>query len=174
MSIFTSLAGLAARPMLSVAAPYLIGAAVLAATGGIAYEVHHQREIGRDEIRAEWNGEKAKQVLALAAANDAARAREQALQTKATEAINAASERAKKSQVAAAAVRSVNDSLRDDLNAARSDLSRASDAAVRKYAATAGAVFGECTAEVERLAGAAQGHATDSLMFQQAWPKDKP
>jgi hypothetical protein len=128
---------------------------------------------GKATVRAEWDAEKVLQLKNLEAAKDAARAREQALQTQATEAINAASERAKKSQVAAAAVRSVNDSLRDDISAARGDLSRASDAAVRKYAATASAVFGECAAAVERLAGAAEGHATDSLMYQAAWPKEK-
>ena len=53
MSILTSLAGLVARPALTAAAPYLIGAAVLAGGVFIAYEVHHQREIGRNEIRAE-------------------------------------------------------------------------------------------------------------------------
>lgn len=62
MSVLTSLAGLAARPMLAVAAPYLIGAAVLAGGGFIAYEVHHQRDIGREEIRAEWNTAKAQQT----------------------------------------------------------------------------------------------------------------
>lgn len=65
----------------------------------------------------------------------------------------------------------VNRGLRDDLANQRRDLSTASLNAARQYAATANAIFGECSAEVERLAGEAAGHAADSLMLQNAWPK---
>lgn len=86
------------------------------------------------------------------------------------EALNAANERAKNAEAAATAARAAGDSLRDDLAQARRDLPRAASDAVRQYAATLSAVFGECSAEVERLARAAQGHASDSLTYQQAWP----
>lgn len=64
-----------------------------------------------------------------------------------------------------------NRGLRDELTGQRRKLSTASSDAARTYAATANAVFGECSAEVERLAGEAAGHSSDSLMYQQAWPK---
>lgn len=64
-----------------------------------------------------------------------------------------------------------NRGLRDELTGQRNKLSTASLAAVRQYATAANSVFGECSAEVERLAGEAGGHSSDSLMLQQAWPK---
>lgn len=144
---------------------------------------------GSARTRAKWDAEKVVQQQAQIAAEKAARARdeaihqaqiaaekaarvkEQSLQSKVTEAINAASEREKKSKVAAAAARAATDSLRDDLTAARSQLSSASLVSLRSHAATLNAVFGECTREVERLAGAAEGHASDALTFEKAWPK---
>lgn len=66
---------------------------------------------------------------------------------------------------------SVNRGLRNDLADQRSKLSTASVDALRKYASTANTVFGECSAEVERLAGEASGHASDSFMYQASWPK---
>jgi hypothetical protein len=68
-------------------------------------------------------------------------------------------------------VRRTADGLRGDLAAARADLSRASGDALRKHAATLNAVFGECAATAEGLAGQAQGHASDTLTLEQAWPK---
>jgi Skp family chaperone for outer membrane proteins len=139
---------------------------------GIAWKLHHSGVVsGRAEVQQKWDAEKAKQLQDLAAANEAARAKEHALQVKAMEAINAASERAKKSQVAAAAARRAADSLRDDLAAARAQLPSASGDALRKHAATLNAVFGECAATAEGLAGQATGHASDTLTLEQAWPK---
>lgn len=140
-------------------------AAAMAFTHGLAYRS------GKANVRAAWDAEKVVQQQALADANAAARAKEQALQRTKDEAINAATKRTHQAVAAAAAARAVTDSLRDDLSRARADIASASLDAVRKYATTASAVLGECSAEVERLAGAAAGHASDSLMYQQAWPK---
>lgn len=74
-------------------------------------------------------------------------------------------------KAAADKLAAVNRGLRNDLADQRSNLSTASIDAVRKYAATANSVFGECSAEVGRLAVEAAGHASDSLMLQRAWPK---
>ena len=70
-----------------------------------------------------------------------------------------------------ARVRDVADGLRDELAAARAALPDAACDAIRRYTATLSAVFGECAAEIERLAGPAQGHAIDSLKLQEGWPK---
>ena len=43
--------------------------------------------------------------------------------------------------------------------------------ASREYAATVTALLDQCQAAHRELAAAADGHATDSLMLQQAWPK---
>jgi hypothetical protein len=82
-----------------------------------------------------------------------------------------ANKRAQASKAAADKLATVNRGLRDDLTDQRRKLSTASIDAARKYAATANSVFGECSAEVERLAGEAGGHASDSLMYQTSWPK---
>jgi hypothetical protein len=92
-----------------------------------------------------------------------------AFQLKKDEALHAANLRAKKAMGDAAAVRAVNDGLRDQLSAA--DVSRASLSSLRLYTTTLSAVFGECTRSVEGLAGKATGHASDALTFEQSWPK---
>lgn len=71
----------------------------------------------------------------------------------------------------AAAVRLERDGLRDDLAAQRAALPDAACSAVREYASTITAVFGECAAEAGGLAEAAGGHASDALMLLDAWPK---
>ena len=88
------------------------------------------------------------------------------------DALKDANQRAQAAKAAADKLASVNRGLRDELTDQRRKLSTASIDAARQYAATANAVFGECSAEVERLAGEASGHASDSLMYQSAWPKN--
>jgi hypothetical protein len=140
-------------------------AAVLAFTHTLAWRS------GSAHTQARWDAAKVIQQQALADAEKASRAKEQALQLKVTEAVNAAAKRTQQAQAATAAVRRTADSLRGQLAAARADLPRATSDAVRAYAATLNTVFGECTAEVERLAAAAAGHASDALTLEQAWPK---
>lgn len=87
------------------------------------------------------------------------------------DALKDANQRALDNKAAADKLSALNRGLRDELTDQRRKLSTASIDAVRQYAATASSVFGECSAEVERLAGEASGHASDSLMYQRAWPK---
>lgn len=93
------------------------------------------------------------------------------LQKRKDDALTEANTRALANKAAADRLAAINRGLRNDLADQRRDLSTASLDAVRKYAATANAVFEGCSAEVERLAGEAAGHASDSLMYQAAWPK---
>lgn len=93
------------------------------------------------------------------------------MQKRKDDALTEANTRALANKAAADRLAAVNRGLRNDLADQRRDLSTASLDAVRKYAATANAVFEGCSAEVERLAGEAAGHASDSLMYQRAWPK---
>lgn len=93
------------------------------------------------------------------------------LQKRKDDAIEKANKRAQANKVAADALTAANRGLRNDLANQRRDLSTASESAIRQYASTANSVFGECSAEVERLAGAAQGHSSDSLMLLEAWPR---
>lgn len=63
------------------------------------------------------------------------------------------------------------DGLRDELTASRLQLPDASCPSVRDHAAALNNVFGQCAAAIEGLAGKADGHASDSLMLQEAWPR---
>ena len=126
---------------------------------------------GKNVVRVQWDAEKIVAQKALIVAEKASREKEQALQSKLNEAVDAANKRTKQSKADALAANRVAGGLRDDLARARSQLSSAAADAVRKYAATLSDVFGECTAEVERLAAEAQGHSIDSLTLQQGWPK---
>lgn len=62
-------------------------------------------------------------------------------------------------------------SLREQLAADRTQLPSVSLASCRAHAATLNTIFGECAADAGRLAKEAAGHASDSLMYQEAWPK---
>lgn len=107
---------------------------------------------------------------ATSAAYGRALAKTAEFQRKKDEALNAANQRAQRQASAAASARADAVSLRDQLAAARADLSHASLDAARRYAAALSTVFAECTGALAEMAGAADGHASDSLMYQQAWP----
>ena len=141
---------------------YIVFAAALVA-GYFAWADH----IG-DKREAEVRTDVAKQRDAENARNEKITAD---LQKRKDDAITEATKQAAANKLAAANLAAVNRGLRDDLANQRRDLSTAPLDAARKYAATANAVFGECSTEVERLAGEAAGHAADSVMYQKAWPK---
>ena len=126
---------------------------------------------GAARVQAQWDQDKIERAAETLKAVAQARAQEQAHAQKVQEALNAANTRAQKAQAAAAAARRTADSLRDDLNTASTDLPSASCSSIREYTATLNGIFGECTREVERLAAAAQGHASDALTLQEAWPE---
>lgn len=142
----------------------LIAAAIAALLLGINRWNAHQQDIGYEKARAEY-------TAAALVATQVARAKEQQLQTKVNEAVNAAKTRETKLAADAGRARAVADSLRDDLAAARSQVSSASIASLRQRITAFDTVFGQCTAEVERLAGDAQGIASDARLILDAWPK---
>lgn len=113
-------------------------------------------------------------AVALAGATRDALAKTIALQEKANAAERKHQDRLADLRRDLARTRSTADGLRNDLSAARSALSTASCDSVRQHATTLNSVFGECTVEVERLAGQAQGHAVDTLKLLDAWPTIEP
>jgi hypothetical protein len=126
---------------------------------------------GKAHTQAAWNIEKLATAAAVLTAADAARTREQALQATVKKAENDSKQRETNLVADTARVAAVTSSLRKQLATARSDLSSASDASARKYAAALSDVFGECTAKYSEVARSADGYASDSLMYQQGWPK---
>jgi hypothetical protein len=117
---------------------------------------------------------KTEYATAQARAVEKAHAETIRLQTAKDDAERLAAKRQSDLARAAAAVRVERDGLRDELAAARVQLPDASCTSVRQYAATLSAVFGECSAEIEGLAGPAGGHASDSLKLQEGWPTQQP
>jgi predicted methyltransferase len=157
--------------MLDLLFPYKrwfeIGALVLIFAGCV-YGVHtydkYQQGIGEARIQALWDKEKfesgaltEKRINELQKEKDDALV-QQAVQSKALLAFaNAAS---KSSGV-------FDTTLATNLTAE----SKASRDALTQYTTTLSAVLSECQRAYTGMAKEADGHASDSLMYQQAWPK---
>lgn len=153
----------------------------------LALWVAHQRVVtaahtqgvaqGRAEVQAQWAEEKQAQ---LTAANAAMQANQQHQQEQA-HAINTAqaqrAQAAQRDQAAIARISAERDGLRHNLTVALNTIrscgavpSTAADAA-RERAAAIETVFAEMERAGAEMARAADAHAADSLMLQQAWPK---
>lgn len=87
------------------------------------------------------------------------------------DAIAEANKRANYNAAAATRARSAADSLRDELAAARADLSNATESARAKYAATVETVLGECSRELAEMGRLADGHANDAKTLIDSWPR---
>lgn len=131
-----------------------------------------------------WRKDSATQAEALARAAQAAqaerenRATEHRRSTNVIEAQNAQARRAQALQAAANSARDESDRLRDDLATARAGLpSPAPDASGNNPSAesrlldTMAAGIERLSQRGEEIARAANGHASDTLTLQQAWPK---
>lgn len=85
-------------------------------------------------------------------------------------AIREAQIRADENSAAADMARADVERLRRDLADVPTRISTATRAAVNEYATAATAVLDDCTAEVTKLARAADGHANDAALMLRAWP----
>ena len=112
----------------------------------------------------------AKQALALIEAQKQANETTAMLQQQADAAQREHARRLADIRGDAARARGAADRLRNDLATARATLPDATCSTVREYTATVNELFGECAETAGRLAEAADGHAADALMLQQAWP----
>jgi len=138
-------------------------AGILAGTG--AWQVQNWRHGEKLEaIRAD-----AQEQVRIA--EQAARAKEQTLNTKINEARNAATKRETTLRTDLAAAGRTADGLRDTLYSFSSKLPSASLDACRRDAAALASVLADVERAGRDMAEAAQGHASDSLMYQEAWPK---
>ncbi len=145
--------------------------AAVALAVGLAFTHFTAYRSGKAVVRAEWTAEKLKQTEQLAAFNAESRRIEQRRQSLVTEALNAAKKREIAASLDADRLRVERWSLRDDLAAARSQLSSASAASLRQRITAFDAVFEQCTAELEGVAGDAQGLASDLRLMLDAWPR---
>lgn len=118
---------------------------------------------GSANVKAEW-------TLSVANANAEARQLERARQRFADEAGRMAATRAARDRAALDGARTERDGMHNTLDAIER-VSKESHDAATKHVATLRTVLDRCTAEYLRVAEAAAGHASDSLTYQQAWPK---
>jgi hypothetical protein len=145
--------------------------AAIALAAGLAFTHFTAYRSGKAVVRAEWTAEKLKQTEQLAAFNAESRRIEQRRQSLVTEALNAAKKREITAALDADRLRVERWGLRDDLAAARAQLSSASVGSLRQRVAALDTVFEKCTVEVEGLAGSAQGIASDLRLILNARSK---
>ena len=87
------------------------------------------------------------------------------------EAIKAAQERETQFKADAGRAAATADGLRKQLASVPTRIATASRAAVDGYANTAGELLGQCTAEYQQVAEAADRHASNERLIHDAWPK---
>ena len=92
------------------------------------------------------------------------------LQRKKDEALKQAQGIAAKNAAAANAANSQLEWVRDYNSRNSAAIPESTCSSVRNYAATATAVFGECSAALTDMARKAEGHALDSRTLREAWP----
>jgi hypothetical protein len=117
------------------------------------------------------NALKAQHAQAAAAAELAARVKEQDLHYQLREAQDAAKKRERKLLADAAGARGELDRLRDDLATIRHQLPGLTEAAVRGYADTASVVLRECASRYAELAATADALDNDRQTLIEAWPR---
>jgi uncharacterized protein YlxW (UPF0749 family) len=142
-----------------------------ALAAGVLYGAHqfleHERDIGRNEVRAEY----AKQ---LAEAKDAARQREQQLQSQVNEANQHAQERDQTIQALAARAGVSTSGLRDTIAAIGNSMSGATADALRNTARAYGEVLAECATRRGELAVTAEKFNSEKRTLIEAWPQNPP
>lgn len=137
-------------------------AALLAFTHFSAYRA------GKAVVRADFDAYKLAQDQAIQKAQEEARKVEQDRQKQAQEAIDASKKREAALRADAAGARTALDRLRNAIRA--TDMSSGPGNAVRGPT-TANQLLLECGTEAQRLAEAADQHASDVRTLTEAWPK---
>lgn len=110
-------------------------------------------------------------AIALASANQKALDDTIKMQRTKDEAIKAAEQRAKTQAANAAVLRTERDGLRAQLATTTVQLPVASCTSVREYGTTLTGLLDQCAGAFEAMAREASGHAADSRLMQEAWPK---
>ena len=127
--------------------------------------------VGSRRVQALWDAEKVQQWQATAIAEVENRQIETKRQTGVINAQNAQVTRNTTLETDAAGARAVVASLRDTIAAGVAKLPSESASAASQYAATAAKLFLACSEALTDVSRHADGHASDSLMLQEAWPK---
>lgn len=142
----------------------------LAIVAGICWGAHefleHERDIGRNEVRAEY-------AQKLTEAKDAARQRETELLAQRDDAINKGNEREQTIHSLAASAGASSNGLRDALAHIGVGVPSATIEALRNSTTTLATVLSDCQGRYRSLAEIADRHASDSRTLTEAWPENK-
>lgn len=140
-------------------------AAVLAFTHAFVYRA------GKAVVQAERDKDTKEQLRASVVAEQENRRMESLRAAKVIEAQNAQTKRTQTLQASAAGARTELDRLRDAVAAIPADLPGQSGNAAGNPASTPPGLLAECSRAYQELAAKADGHYSDALTLQQAWPK---
>jgi hypothetical protein len=142
----------------------------LALIAGVCWGVHefleHERDIGRNEVRAEY-AEK------LREAKDAAQLREKELTAQRDDAINKGNEREQTIRSLAAVNSNATQRMRDTVASVSNSLSSLSIDALRSLSSTYGDIYTKCDGERSRLAEEAERLNSEKQTLIQAWPQNQ-
>ena len=143
----------------------------LAVAAALAFAGLFLYRAGAAGVRVKWDASIIEQQKFAAAQEADNRKLENKRQTNVIEAQNEQTKRTQTLQVAAAGARAESVSLRDTIAAIRAKLPSTPGDAASNAASTAANLLGECAAAYQELAGRADGHASDTLTLEQAWPQ---
>jgi hypothetical protein len=129
--------------------------------------LEHERDLGRAEVQARWDAQKAADKLA-------AEQQENHWRVQYAAAITLGATNAQALRTDANAARAASDRLRDTNQSLQQLLAGASAETARKYAAAYQAVFADCVGRYRAMGEAAQGHADDTAALSVAWPAAPP
>ena len=149
--------------MISILDPRAWIAAVVLCAASVGIGYWRGNVAGRASVQAKWDA-------AALVWQEQNRKQEQEYANKIDRAIAEREAKLKAVQADAAAARAAAGSLRDKLTEARRSLAQHSPATVLDYATTAAELLGECSAEYQRVAEQADGHAADAEALIRAWP----
>lgn len=158
--------------ILDALSPYKLAAEIIvfgALAAGAAYGIHmgleHERDMGRNEVRAEY----AKQ---LQEAKDAARQRETELTAQRDKAIENGNTRDETIQTLAARAGMSSNGLRDTITAIGNSMSSATADALRQTASTYGQLLTACDGEQRSMAEEVDRTNSEKRTLIEAWPRD--
>jgi hypothetical protein len=151
-------------------APYRLGieiGVISALLAGSTFGVHefleHERDIGRAEVQARWDKQKAEDAVLRAQ-------RETELKNQVATAVAEGQTRENLIRTLAAGSSSASNSLRSTLATISSSVPSATVDALRLSTTTLASVLGDCQGRYRDLAEKADHHASDVKTLTQAWP----
>lgn len=142
----------------------IIGSMIVGAGIGVHSFLEHERDIGRNEVRAEY-------AAKLAEAKEAARLREADLTKQRDDALAKGNERETTLRTVAAGGAAASISLRDTLSGISNGVPLATIETLRHATSTLATVLTDCQGRYRELAEKADRHASDTKTLSDAWPK---